>query len=144
MKAKFYHGGSFSDERGNLRFVNDEISCAYRRFYLITPVSTQVVRAWQGHKREKKVFYAINGSFLIAVVNPSSFENPDDDELPEFYELSDHNNGLLIVPEGCYTGIKSKTKNATLLVLSEFDLNESKSDDYRQPAQRWVNWDSID
>lgn len=143
MKATLHKGGSYTDERGSLRFVNDQLQVNYRRFYLITPSDTSVIRAWQGHKHEQKIFYAISGSFTIAVVNPSSFEKPGNDETPEFFELTQDNNGFLRVPGGCYTGIKSKSSNATLLVLSEFDLEESKADDYRQPAFKWVDWNSI-
>ncbi|MGH2563553.1 MAG: WxcM-like domain-containing protein [Ginsengibacter sp.] len=143
MKATLHKGGSFTDERGSLRFVNEDSAGNYRRFYLITPADTSIIRAWQGHKHEQKAFFAIRGSFTIAVVNPSSFEKPADDEIPEFFELTQDNNDFLRVPGGCYTGIKSKSSDATLLVLSEFDLVESKEDDYRQPANKWVDWNSI-
>ena len=144
MNAILHIGDSFTDGRGCLRFVNEEMPGNYRRFYLIVPADTSVVRAWQGHKHEQKAFYAISGSFIIAVVNPLTFEKPQDNEVPEFFELTENNNGFLRVPGGCYTGIKSKSSNATLLVLSEFDLRESKADDYRQPADKWVDWNSID
>jgi dTDP-4-dehydrorhamnose 3,5-epimerase-like enzyme len=143
LNATLFKGGSFSDERGNIRFVNEKIPGNYKRFYLITPANTSIVRAWQGHKFEKKAFYAISGSFLIAVVKPSHFEVPGEDEIPQFFELTKDNNALLHVPGGCYTGIKSKSPNSTLLVLSEFDLEGSKKDDFRQPPLKWVNWNSI-
>ncbi len=50
MNATLHRGDSFNDGRGNLRFVNEETPGNYRRFYLITPANTTVVRAWQGHK----------------------------------------------------------------------------------------------
>ena len=119
MKVSFQKGSSFTDERGNIRFVNEEIPGYYRRFYLITPADTSVIRAWQGHKNEQKAFYAISGSFIIAVVTPSFFEQPEDNEIPEVFELTEDNNRLLRLPGGCYTGIKSRSSDATLLVLSE-------------------------
>ena len=143
MNPTLYKGGSYSDERGNIRFVNEKIPGNYKRFYLITPANTAVIRAWQGHKFEKKAFYALTGSFIIAVVKPTHFEVPGDDEIPEFFELTKDNNALLNVPGGCYTGIKSKVADSILLVLSEFDLEGSKADDYRQPPSKWVNWNSI-
>jgi dTDP-4-dehydrorhamnose 3,5-epimerase len=143
LNATLFKGGSYSDERGNIRFVNEKIPCNYKRFYLISPANTDTIRAWQGHKFEKKAFYAISGSFIIAVVKPSHFEVPGEDEIPEFFELSKENNALLHVPGGCYTGIKSKAADSILLVLSEFDLEESKEDDYRQPPSMWVDWNII-
>lgn len=143
MNPTLYKGGSYSDERGNIRFVNEKIPGNYKRFYLITPANSDTIRAWQGHKFEKKSFYAISGGFIIAVVKPSHFEVPGEDEIPEFFKLTKDNNALLYIPGGCYTGIKSIDASSILLVLSEFDLAESKKDDYRQPPSKWVDWSSI-
>ena len=76
-------------------------------------------------------------------MNPACFEEPEDDEIPDFFKLTSENNCFLRVPGGCYTGIKALTSNSTLLVLSDFDLADSKADDYRQPAHRWVDWETI-
>jgi|ERR1035437_2339404 dTDP-4-dehydrorhamnose 3,5-epimerase-like enzyme len=143
MKATLHQGGSFTDNRGTLRFVNEIVPGMYRRFYLIIHNDTSVIRAWQGHLHEEKAFYAISGSFIIAVLNPSCFENPGDDEKPDFFHLNSENNYFLRVPGGNYTGIKALSSNSTLLVLSDMDLAGSKADDYRQPANRWVDWNSI-
>ena len=143
MKATLHQGGSFTDNRGTLRFVNEKVPGIYRRFYLITQADTTIIRAWQGHLQEEKAFYAISGSFVIAIVSPACFEEPGDDENPDFFELSEKNNHFLRVPGGCYTGIKALTSDSTLLVLSALDFAGSKADDYRQPAHRWVDWNSI-
>jgi len=142
MKATLLQGSSFTDNRGTLQFVNEKNPGNYRRFYLITHPDITTVRAWQGHKYEEKAFYAISGSFFIAVVNPFCFEEPADDETPEFFKLTVDNNNFLRVPGGCYTGLKALTPNSTLLVLSGFDLAGSKEDDYRQPVHKWVDWNS--
>ena len=143
MKATLHMGSAFTDSRGTLRFVNDEVPGNYRRFYLITHAETAIIRAWQGHRHEEKAFYAISGSFRIAVVRPECFEEPTDNEAVDFFELTAVNNYFLRVPGGCYTGIKALTPNSTLLVLSAFDLAGSKADDYRQPADKWVDWNYI-
>ena len=143
MKATLHQGGSFTDNRGTLRFVNEKVPGNYRRFYLITQTDTTTIRAWQGHLQEEKAFYAIRGNFTIAVVNPSRFEEPGDDEIPDFFKLTEENNHFLRVPGGCYTSIKALTSNSTLLVLSTADLAESKADDYRQPVHKWVDWSLI-
>ncbi len=143
MKPIVLKGGSFTDERGTLRFINEDAPGNYRRFYLMTHKDTNVVRAWQGHMKEEKAFYALNGSFVIAVVSPERFETPGDHETAEFFKLTEENHNFLRVPGGCYTGIKALTSNSTLLVLSGFDFAGSKADNYRQPAHKWVNWDTI-
>ena len=143
MKATLYQGLTHNDIRGVMRFVNEKVPGIYRRFYLITPADTTIIRAWQGHLKEEKAFFAISGGFTIAIVNPACFEEPEDGEIPEFFQLTSENNNFLRVPGGCYTGIKALTSDSTLLVLSDSDLDESKADDYRQPAHRWVDWESI-
>ncbi|MEO9146697.1 MAG: WxcM-like domain-containing protein [Ginsengibacter sp.] len=143
MKATLIEGGIYTDSRGILRYVNEEDPGYYRRFYLITHNDIEVVRAWQGHKKEEKAFYVISGTFTIAVVNPTSFETPSDDEKPDFFQLTEENKNFLRVPGGSYTGIKATSPNSTLLVLSSMDLKDSKADDYRQPSSKWVDWSTI-
>src|SRR5258705_3813998 len=122
MKATLHQGGRHTDKRRIIRFVNEKVQGYYRRFYLINHPDTKVIRAWQGHLREEKAFYAISGSFTIAVVSPVRFEAPGDDEIPDLFQLTAKNNYFLRVNGGCYTGIKALTSNAILLVLSGFDL----------------------
>lgn len=143
MTATLHQGGSFTDERGTLEFVNEKIPGNYKRFYLITHPDTKIVRAWQGHLYEEKAFYAIKGSFIIAVVHPAHFENPEENENPEIFQISIKNRNFLRVPGGNYTGIKALAPDSKLLVLSSMYLSESKADDYRQPAKRWLDWDSF-
>ncbi len=143
MKSILLKGDSFKDERGILRFVNETNPGFYRRFYLISHSDKAVIRAWQGHLMEEKAFYTVSGGFVIAVINPSCFESPDDNEIPELYQLTDNNNHLLRMPGGTYTGIKALSSNSTLLVLSNMQLEDSQKDDYRQPSHRWVDWDLI-
>ena len=143
MKATLITGNTFTDHRGILRYVNENSPGYFCRFYIITHTDINVVRAWQGHKIEEKAFYVISGSFTIAVVQPQNFDVLSDNETPVFFNLSEDNGQFLRVPGGCYTGIKASTLNATLLVLSSLDIEKSKADDFRQPANRWVNWETI-
>ncbi|MEO8764885.1 MAG: hypothetical protein ABI416_11385 [Ginsengibacter sp.] len=143
MKATLLQGGSFTDDRGTLKFINEEIPGNYRRFYFITNADTGIIRAWQGHKEEEKGFYVINGAFTIAVVGPGNFEEPGNDEKPAFFQLTAENNQFLRVPGGSYTGIKAQAPGSILLVLSEFDLAGSKADERRQPFNKWVDWNTI-
>ena len=143
MKATLTSGSTFTDHRGMLRYVNEINPGYFCRFYIITHPDVNVVRAWQGHKIEEKAFYVISGSFTIAVVQPENFNLLSDDEIPDFFNLSEDNGQFLRVPGGCYTGIKALSLNATLLVLSSLNIEKSKADDFRQPAHRWVNWKTI-
>lgn len=142
-KVSLIEGRINVDARGILRYVNEENPGYYRRFYLITHNDMEVARAWQGHKKEEKAFYAVSGSFTIAVVNPANFEMPSNNERPDFFQLNEENKNFLRVPGGCFTGIKATSPKSTLLVLSSMSLDDSRVDDYRQPSQKWVDWSTI-
>lgn len=133
-------GGVYKDTRGILRYVNEENPENYKRFYLISHPDTNIVRAWQGHKIEKKSFFVVKGSFMIAVVQPLNFEYPSLSEKPEFFNMKDEDNLFLKIPGGSYTGIKALVPDSVLLVFSGTTLEESKKDDFRLPRDTWVNW----
>ena len=142
-KATLQIGDIYTDSRGILKYINEEEPGHYRRFYLIIHPDISAIRAWQGHKKEEKAFYVISGSFVIAVVTPENFDTPDDNEKPEFFSLTQENNYFLRVPGGNYTGIKAFIPGSTLLILSGLDLAASKEDDFRQPVDKWVDWNTI-
>lgn len=53
-KQQIIKGGTFNDERGYMRFVNDFHFNEVNRFYFIKHPDTETVRAWQGHQFEKR------------------------------------------------------------------------------------------
>ena len=75
-KPQIIKGGTFNDERGSMRFVNDFHFDEVKRFYFIKHTDTKIVRAWQRHQFEKKYFYPISGSFVVASFEINNFENP--------------------------------------------------------------------
>ena len=70
-------GGSFSDERGTLQFVNNFNFKGIKRFYTVSQPNTSVIRAWQGHKIESKYFFVSKGKILISWVKIDNWDNPD-------------------------------------------------------------------
>ena len=56
-KIKLIQGGNFYDERGVLSFIN-EFNEQIKRFYLIENFKKEYIRAWHGHKNEKKLCIA--------------------------------------------------------------------------------------
>ncbi len=58
---KIIEGSSFQDNRGFIRLINDFDLEKVRCMYLIKP-EVNVIRAWQGHKKESKWFYVLSGS----------------------------------------------------------------------------------
>ena len=93
------------------------------RMYCIEP-KLGVIRAWQGHKKETKWFYAAKGSFLVKTVVMSSFERKK-------YLLKDTESKVLEIPGGYYNGFEALESGSVLMVFSDVDLDSSKADDFR-------------
>jgi dTDP-4-dehydrorhamnose 3,5-epimerase len=131
-------GESFKDERGTINFFNEFNMLPISRMYMIeSPVG--VVRAWQGHKKETKWFYVLEGEFLIQTVQISSG--------PEFKNrisstICKSDLKIFQIEPGNYNGFQALKSNSKLLVFSNFSLSESKGDDYRLSTEE-LNWKKI-
>ena len=136
-------GGQFSDERGSMRFVNDFNFGDVKRFYFIKHSDTTVVRAWQGHQFEKKYFYPILGSFVVAWVKIDDFENPLDNLIPEYHILSTKNSEIISVPKGYANGLKALEPNSELMIFSDMNLEESVKEKIRFDANLWFDWQNL-
>ena len=133
-------GGTFTDNRGTMRFVNAFDFPDVKRFYFIKHPDTAVVRAWQGHQFEKKYFYPITGSFIVAWVKIDDFENPSDDLIPEYHILSANNSEIISVPKGYANGLKALEPNSELMVFSDLDVENSVREKIRFPSEMWLDW----
>jgi dTDP-4-dehydrorhamnose 3,5-epimerase-like enzyme len=134
-------GGFFSDKRGSMRFVNDFHFEDVKRFYFIKHPKTSVIRAWQGHQFEKKYFYPISGSFVIAWVKIDDFKNPSKILIPEHHILSAMNSEIISIPKGYANGIKALEPHSEIMILSDMNLEESVNEKIRFPAEWWFDWD---
>ncbi len=133
-------GGSHTDERGTIAFVNDFKFDGVKRFYTITHKDTSVVRAWQAHRFESKYFYCLKGVFLVNLVDIDDWEKPLGDLPVQSYELSAEDNRILFIPPGFANGFKALSNDAQLLVLSDKTLEDSVNDDVRFDKNNWFNW----
>ena len=143
-KPEIIKGGNFIDQRGMMRFVNDFQFDDVKRFYLIKHIDTSVVRAWQGHRLEKKYFFPVSGSFVVAWVKIDDFENPAKELKPEYHVLSAETSEILVVPKGYANGLKALEPHSEIMVLSETSLQESMNERDRYPADWWLDWNSIE
>jgi len=139
----FIQGGLHSDERGAIAYANDVRLDPVRRFYFISNHTTDIIRAWQGHKRETKYFCAVEGEFVVAAVRLDDFADPSPDLRPESFILKAAEPGVLIVPPGHANGMRALTVPNKLLVISDLLLEESNEDIYRYPAHLWFDWDLL-
>ena len=136
-RAQLISGSSHLDERGTLKFFNDLNLQEIVRFYEIAPSSTDLVRAWQGHRLEKKWFYCHAGSFVVNLVKVDDFENPSGDTTAQRFVLDEKHSKVLVVPGGYANGFKAETAGSKIMVFSNFLLKQSQEDDYRYPLDRW-------
>jgi dTDP-4-dehydrorhamnose 3,5-epimerase-like enzyme len=135
-------GGQYEDARGKLIFFNDFDMKDVRRFYVISHPDTSIVRAWQGHKKEQKWIYVLNGSFKIVLVKPDNWENPSADLNNSEFFLKAEANRVLYIPGNYANGLKALEPESRIMVFSSFTVDESLKDNYRFRQDMWYDWDS--
>lgn len=136
-----YHlikGNIFKDQRGTIQFVNDFKFSDVKRFYITENATTEEIRAWQGHKTEKKYFYAITGEFVIGLVKIDNWENPSKILVAEKIILSDRESQVLEIPPGYANGLRALKPNSKLLIFSDKTLEEA--DKYVYDKNLWIDW----
>lgn len=139
--VKLIHGSGFKDERGDLKFFNSFHMNEIIRFYEIAPVDTSTIRAWQGHKNEKKWFYCNCGEFVVNLIKIDNFDKPSRKLRADKYVLSAEEPVVLEVSGGWASGIRASQLDSRLLVFSNFTLEASKEDDFRYSPETWkVSW----
>ena len=120
----FITGGHFTDQRGLLRFVNDFDMRQIRRMYLIEPTFGQI-RAWQGHKKEQKWFFVLEGSFLIQTVSMH------EQHVRSKMIVLAVDNTVIHIASGNYNGFEALAEGSKMLVFSDNTIDEASSDDFR-------------
>ena len=90
-----------------------------------------IVRAWQGHKKETKWFFAAKGSFLVKTVDMAS--NKRNESLLNSFESN-----ILEIPGGYYNGFEALEEGSVLMVFSDFNLEASKADDFRESQENLI------
>lgn len=128
-----------SDERGELRYCNEFDLSTAKRFYSISFVEKNQVRAWQAHKIENKAMMPIRGISKIVLVKLSDFAKGIAEDTFE-YTLNASYPTILFVPEGYANGLQSKSPDSSLMIFSNLSIEEAKNDDFRFEASRFYTW----
>ena len=139
-KTNIIQGGEFEDARGKLSFFNDFDLTKVKRFYIIEHPDIEIVRAWQGHQKEEKWFYVVEGSFKIVLVQPDNWEKPSNELPTEEFVLKSSQNQVLHVPGNFANGFRALEPKSKIMVFSSFTVEESISDDYRFDKNLWYDW----
>lgn len=129
-------GNTYIDERGKLLFNNDIDLSVFKRLYLIENANCDVVRGWQGHKIERRLFFATKGKFLIKVVKIDDFVNPSDFLDVEQFILDATTFDSLYVENGYATCIQAISENSQLMAFSDYLLGEV-DDNYKYDLKKW-------
>jgi dTDP-4-dehydrorhamnose 3,5-epimerase len=101
----------------------------------------QVTRAWQGHKKENKWFYVVEGGFLIAWVKIDDWEKPSSGLEADHRLLYARKSDILHIPGGYANGFRALSPNSKLIVFSDCSVEESNADNFRFEKDRWFKWD---
>lgn len=131
-------GYTFEDVRGDVTFSNEFDMTDIKRHYVLIHKASSVTRAWQGHKCERKWMKCIEGSFTINLIKPLDVNNPNGKEKIDIIILNAQEANILFIPGGYFTGLKANNPFSTMIVFSDFFLNESKNDDIRKAQDFWL------
>lgn len=130
-------GGSHTDQRGTISFVNDFKFKGVERFYTIHHPDTQFIRAWQGHTQESKYYYPVKGSWLIAWVK-MDFSIPEEDWEKESVILKASENKILYLPRGYANGFRALEADSIIMGFSVPGLEEESL--LRWEPNQWMDW----
>lgn len=139
-KIRPINGDEYRDSRGVLISFSDFKLDPIKRVYIIENANTDVIRAWQGHKKEQKWFYVIAGSFKIVLLKPDDWLVPSAKIDYQLFNMLATENKVIHIPGGFVNGFKAEEPNSRLMIFSDYTLEESIRDDFRFDKDLWYNW----
>lgn len=139
MEPSVIKGGSHTDFRGTLYFINDFDMNLIKRFYSISHLDTQIRRGWRGHRIEQRWFHVTVGSFEIELVSIDNWEQPNK-ELPILsFVLTAEKTEVLHVPAGYATCIRALQANSKVILFADYGIENAKLDDHLWPLDYFTN-----
>lgn len=130
-------GGTHTDDRGTVSFVNVFSPKAADRFYTIRSKKPGEPRGWIGHKIEHKWFVALAGDWLIAAVKPDNWSTPSSSLPVERFNLSADKPTVLHVSPGNACAMVMLTDDSLLGVFSSGKIEDAEKDDWRFDITWW-------
>ena len=92
-----------------------------KRSYVVTNTLLKTVRAWHGHRNEKKWVVVQKGEFLVCVVKVDNFDNQEMNAEVKEYVLNSENN-VLFIPNGYANGAMNLTDENEIRYFSSASL----------------------
>ena len=144
-KPCFIRVDNSSDDRGDISFSNsfNFLENKIKRFYKISNHNINFIRAWHGHKKERKFILLISGSLKICTVKIDNWKKPNKNANIHKFVISEKINKVIKIPAGYANGFMNLTDKSKLIFLSTSSLKDSLKDDYRYPYDYWNPWDLI-
>lgn len=134
------NGGSHTDTRGTISYVNDFNLKGVTQFYTIQHPNTKIVRAWQGHPVNAKYFFPVKGTWVIGWLK-INYSIPDTQWEAEHIVLKAEGNKMLYIPPGYANGLKALENDSIITVFTV--PGEKKEEILRWDWKRWLDWDNI-
>lgn len=123
-----------------MAYVNDASLEGFRRFYVVRNHSRGFVRAWHGHRFERKMVTVVSGAALVCCVRVDDWVRPSVDLAVDRYVLSAESPSVLSIPAGFANGSMTLTSDAALCYFSDAPIESAGEDDIRFPAHYWDAW----
>lgn len=130
-------GGLAVDDRGQLTFANEFSFSGVKRFYMVENFSTDVIRAWHGHKKEAKFVFVPQGSAIVAAVEMDDEKAPSKSNQVNRWVLSARKPFIVYIPAGYANGFRPLEDGTKIIFFTTSTIEETKGDDYRFPPDYW-------
>jgi dTDP-4-dehydrorhamnose 3,5-epimerase-like enzyme len=120
-------GGCSVDDRGRITYIGGAHFAKVKRFYVIENFSTDVIRAFHGHRYEEKFVFVVSGAAILVIAEILDYGLT----MHERYVLSADKPQLLYIPAGFANGFRTLTQDTKIMFFSTATVDESKADDER-------------
>lgn len=137
LGVELIQGGSYSDDRGTIHFVNEFDFRGVDRFYWVVAGELDNPRGWVGHKQQHKWFTVVKGRVLVGIVEPDVWSEPSKELPVRRVLLSGSNPQVVHVPPGRACAFRSCESDSILMIFSTGKVTDSQKDDYRFPIDQW-------
>jgi dTDP-4-dehydrorhamnose 3,5-epimerase len=139
-EPELLRGGVAIDDRGSVAFVNDLNISNFRRVYTVSNHAPGLVRAWHGHRFERKAVMVVSGAALVCAVPVDDWTSPSHD-LPIYrHVLDERTPSAVLIPAGYANGFMNLAPHTRVCFFSSSTLEESAADDIRFPSRLWDPW----
>ena len=134
-------GSYYLDDRGIVNFNNKFNFKDIKRFYIVENHKSHFIRAWHGHKFEKKYILCLSWNAMICADKIKDFKNPSKESNIDKYFLSFREPSLLYIPAGYANGFMTLSVDTKIMIFSSSTVQESLEDDYRYDYNYWNPWE---